>query len=67
MKDLISIASNYQSNKNKSGFLLIFIIFLQNIVFIRKGITKKYYYPNKPQNKIFDGIKRILSKFLIKF
>ena len=67
MKDLISIASNYQSNKNKSGFLLIFIIFLQNIVFIRKGITKKYYYPNMPQNKIFDGIKRILSKFLIKF
>ena len=67
MKDLISIASNYQSNKNKSGFLLIFIIFLQNIVFIRKGITKKYYYPNKPQYKIFDGIKRILSKFLIKF
>lgn len=37
--------------------------FFQNIVFIKKGETKNYFYPNQPKMKFIDYIKKIISFF----
>lgn len=49
---------------NKFDGLIKSINFHQNIVFINKGTTQNYYYPNQPKNTLLEKIKRILSKLL---
>ena len=37
--------------------------FFQNIVFIRKGDSKKFFYPDKPKKTIVDYLKKFISLF----
>lgn len=50
-------------NKNKFDGLVEYVHFYQNILFIKKGVSKKYYYPHKRNISLLDTLMKILSKF----
>ena len=60
---------NYEHNdrpfykKNSYDGLIKSVQFFQNIVFIQKGESKKYYYPNKEKSTIVNYIKKFISLF----
>ena len=49
--------------KNKFDGLVKTISFHQNIVFVQKGISKKYYYSTKKRESFLNLIKKIFSYF----
>lgn len=49
--------------KNKFDGMVNSVNFYQNIIFIRKGITKKYYYTKNVKNSFSEIIKGFLAKF----
>lgn len=49
--------------KNKFDGLIKFVHFYQNIVFVKKEISKKYYHPDKINNSLINLIKKLFSKF----
>ena len=49
--------------KNKFDGLVKSVNFYQNIIFIRKGTTEKYYHSSDVKNTFIDFFKRIFSKF----
>ena len=60
---------NYEHNdrpffkKNKFDSLVKFVHFYQNIVFIKKSISKKYYHPEKKNSTFVNSIKKFFSNF----
>jgi len=60
---------NYEHNdrpffkKNKFDGLVKFVHFYQNIVFIKKSISKKYYHPEKKNSTFVNSIKKFFSNF----
>jgi len=60
---------NYEHNdrpffkKNKFDGLVKFVHFHQNIVFIKKNVSNKYYHPEKKNKTLIDSIKKFISKF----
>ena len=65
----LSDSVNYEHNdrpfykKNSYDGLIKSVQFFQNIVFIQKGESKKYYYPNKEKSTIVNYIKKFISLF----
>ena len=51
------------AQKNSYDGLIKSVQFFQNIVFIHKGESKKYYYPNKEKSTIVNYIKKFISLF----
>ena len=49
--------------KNEFDGLVKSVNFYQNIIFIRKGITEKYYHSSNNKNTFIDFLKKIFSKF----
>jgi len=49
--------------KNKFDGLVKSVNFYQNIIFIRKGSTEKYYHSSDVKNTFFDFFKKMFSKF----
>ncbi len=62
-------ATNYEHQnrpffkKNPYDGLISSVQFFQNIVFIRKGKSKKYYYPEARKISFLDYIKKFISLF----
>ena len=60
---------NYEHNdkpffkKNKFDGNVRSVNFYQNIIFIRKGLTKNYYYAEGKSNSLFNSIKKKISYF----
>lgn len=50
-------------SKNKFDGLVEYVHFYQNIVFIKKGVSKKYYHSHKNNKSLLDTLMEILSKF----
>ncbi len=48
-------------NKNKFDGMIKSVSFYQNIVFLRKGLSKKYYYQNDKKLSFLDHIKKVIS------
>tara|TARA_B100000963_G_C22628445_1_gene673607 strand:+ start:3181 stop:3624 length:444 start_codon:yes stop_codon:yes gene_type:complete len=59
---------NYEHNdrpfykKSKFDGMVKYIHFYQNIVFVKKEASKKYYHPNKKQKSFINSIKKLFSK-----
>ena len=49
--------------KSKFDGLVKFVHFYQNIIFIKKEISKKFYHPNKYPKTLLFLIKKFFSKF----
>ena len=46
--------------KNKFDGLIKFVHFYQNIVFVKKEISKKYYHPDKINNSLINLMKKVI-------
>ena len=49
--------------KNKFDGLVKFVHFYQNIVFVKKENSKKYYHPKRKDKSLINSIKKFFSKF----
>lgn len=50
-------------SKNEFDGLVKYVHFYQNIVFIKKGISEKYYYPYEYKKSLLNTLKKMISKF----
>ncbi len=50
-------------SKTSYDGLIESVQFFQNIVFIKKGDSKKYFYPDKPKKTFVDYLKKFISLF----